>query len=89
MGLKIVVTLSKVFSIQHPAGNYDATKGLQSGLSVPIIQNFRSYSRLISGPNQFIILIDTYSMEIRIKRSIFCIAIIGPVEFGSVSHLVV
>ena len=45
-----------------PAGNFDANEGLQSGLSVPIIQYFRSHSRLISGPNQYVILADTYSM---------------------------
>ena len=53
-----------------PAGNLDANKGLQSGLSVPIIQYFRSHSRLISGPNYYIILADTYSIEIRVNNSI-------------------
>ncbi len=52
---------------QCPAGNFNANKGLQSGLSVPIIQYFRSHSRLILGPNQCVILADTYSMEIRIN----------------------
>ncbi len=40
---------------------------LQSGLSVPIIQYFRSHSRLISGPNQCLVLADTYSKEIRVN----------------------
>ncbi len=61
-------------SFQLPAGNFDANKGLQSGLSVPIIQYFRSHSRLISvlfqahfGSKYSLILADTYSMEIRVN----------------------
>ena len=50
----------------HPAGNYEANKGLQSGLSAPI-QYFLSHYRLISGPNKCVILADTDSKEIRIN----------------------
>ncbi len=35
--------------------------------SAPIIQYFRSHSRLISGPNRCVILADTYSKEIRVN----------------------
>ena len=36
--------------LSNPAANYDANKELHSGLSVPIIEYFRSHSRLIIKP---------------------------------------
>ncbi len=37
-----------ISDMQEPTGHFDANKGLQSRLSVPIIQYFRSHSRLIT-----------------------------------------
>ena len=48
----------------YPAGNYDANGGLQSGLSGPIIQYFQSHFRLISSPNQCVILPNIYMYSI-------------------------
>ncbi len=56
-------TMTEMFS----TGNYDANKGPKSGLSVPIIKYFWSHSRLISGPNQCVVLPDTYSMKSRVN----------------------
>ena len=51
-------------SCNNLAGNFDANKGFQSRLYIPIIQYFWFHYRLILGPNLCVVLADTYSMEI-------------------------
>ncbi len=63
----IIHVLQRLMIRNHPADNYNSNEGLQSGLSVPIIQYFWSHSRLILDPNQCVILAGTHSMKIRVN----------------------